>query len=165
MTWWSYPDDGARNLTRKVTNMEKHGEKNMKQVVITFGKDGSVKAEAPGFKGGEQRRKRMAPIPFSSEDDSRKLFDSKKGIYVDSQRVYWKKFEEEGKRIWLKCFPSGNWRDQETEEVLVHYGRVFVKTPWSPEAEERLRIAIRKKMQECFPDSSYLEGKIPRIQK
>lgn len=25
----------------------------MKQVIITFGKDGSVKAEATGFKGGE----------------------------------------------------------------------------------------------------------------
>jgi hypothetical protein len=98
------------------------------------------------------------PIERESLDSYKSIGD---GIYIDAKGKHFKLVDG----VYLACFPSGYLKDQRTKTHICHYGRAFPSNPLSKEDDAALDAAIYKKMQECFPGSPYLDGKIPMVRK
>lgn len=74
-------------------------------------------------------------------------------LYLDTKGEHWT--VREG--LMLRCFKSGNLKDQERDGHVVHFGAIFKKPDDSPECMAQVNAAIDAKMQAIFGNN---RGKI-----
>lgn len=100
---------------------------------------------APAFK--KQRKKPAIPQRMVPNLDE--CQQVRRNLWKDENEVYWTIYKDENfpEGLILRCFPSGNPKDQQGQRWVCHYGSVFPRPNLTDEEMKAAEEALETKMR------------------